>query len=388
MRMKKRLLIVNNNMGIGGIQRALLNLLQEVHDQYDITLLLFFAAGELLSEIPDDVRVLEGGRLTRIMGMSQAEAKRSGVLCYLWRTLMVLMTRAFGIRLTFALLSRLEPQNAQYDCAISYAQNSAVRVFYGGSNEYVLNAVRANRKIAFVHSDFEHYLGNHPYNISVYRRFDRIAAVSDACRARFERVTGLSDRTYTVHNCHDFSKLEVLSTHYEAAYSDGALNIFTAARISREKGILRMLPIFSRLRDKGMRFVWRIAGDGECRREAERLVKELHLSDRVVFLGELSNPYPYFRRSDLLLVPSYNEAAPMVYGEAEYFGLCVLTTDTTSAEELVARRENGWVCENSDEALFWALWGILSNDWHNPTPHRKASMNNGTAAAEFASILV
>ena len=55
--MKKKLLIVNNNMHIGGVQRALVNLLGCIHDQYDVTLLLFHPAGVLMEEIPADVRV-------------------------------------------------------------------------------------------------------------------------------------------------------------------------------------------------------------------------------------------------------------------------------------------------------------------------------------------
>ena len=46
----KRILIVNNNMHIGGVQKALLNLLQTLHADYDITLLLFYRGGALLNE--------------------------------------------------------------------------------------------------------------------------------------------------------------------------------------------------------------------------------------------------------------------------------------------------------------------------------------------------
>jgi len=41
----KRILIVNNNMHIGGVQKALVNLLYEIHNDYEITLLLFYAGG-------------------------------------------------------------------------------------------------------------------------------------------------------------------------------------------------------------------------------------------------------------------------------------------------------------------------------------------------------
>lgn len=38
----ERILIVNNNMHIGGVQKSLLNLLTDIHGRYDVTLLLFY----------------------------------------------------------------------------------------------------------------------------------------------------------------------------------------------------------------------------------------------------------------------------------------------------------------------------------------------------------
>ena len=56
----KRILIVNNNMHIGGVQKALLNLLQTLHADYDITLLLFYRGGALLNEYGRAVAVTTG----------------------------------------------------------------------------------------------------------------------------------------------------------------------------------------------------------------------------------------------------------------------------------------------------------------------------------------
>ena len=48
----KKILIVNNNMHIGGVQKALVSLLWAIRDQYDITLLLFHPGGECRKELP------------------------------------------------------------------------------------------------------------------------------------------------------------------------------------------------------------------------------------------------------------------------------------------------------------------------------------------------
>ena len=72
----KRILIVNNNMHIGGVQKALLNLLQTLHADYDITLLLFYCGGALLNEVPSDVRVCAAGGAFRYFGMTKTMCRR------------------------------------------------------------------------------------------------------------------------------------------------------------------------------------------------------------------------------------------------------------------------------------------------------------------------
>ena len=57
---------------------------------------------------------------------------------------------------------------------------------------------------------------------------------------------------------------------------------------------------------------------------------------------------------------SYHEAAPMVIDEACALGLPILTTETTSAHDMVAERQCGWVCENTDMSFIGKLEEILS----------------------------
>ena len=55
----KKILIVNNNLDMGGIQKTLINLLKEIHNDYNVTLLLFSKSGTLLSGVPNDVKIIE-----------------------------------------------------------------------------------------------------------------------------------------------------------------------------------------------------------------------------------------------------------------------------------------------------------------------------------------
>ena len=51
----------------------------------------------------------------------------------------------------------------------------------------------------------------------------------------------------------------------------------------------------------------------------------------------MDNPYGYIKAADLLLIPSYNEAAPLVIGEAAGLETPILSTETSSAKEMSNR---------------------------------------------------
>ena len=384
-----KLLFICNNLHIGGIQKSLINLLGEISDKYDVTLFVFAKVGDLYGEVPENVKIICGNRFTRILGMSQGEAKKCGIFTMLWRSGWTILTKLFGIGFSFGTLTRMQKLKENYDVAISFSQNSAYKMFYGGCNEFAVNGVKSKKKVSFVHCDFLHYFGNNPYNRKYYSRFDSIACVSDSCKAVFDRACPeYKDKTVAVHNCYNFAKMQKDAESFAAERSDGILNFFTAARLSEEKGILRMFPIFKKLKEQGFQFVWRIAGSGPLLEKAQEECGACGLTDNVVFLGMLANPYPYFRSSDLLLVPSYDEAAPMVFGEAAFFGLPVFTTNTTSAYELVEKAKIGFVVKNTDEAISEGLSELFENPDIISEKAKNISISNEQAITEFNNLMV
>ncbi len=382
-----KILIVNNNMNIGGIQKSLANLLSELSDsEYEIDLMLFCKTGGLLADISENINIIEGNFFTKALGITHAEAKQCGFAEFINRSFWTVLTKIFKTRFTFNILSRLQRLDKSYDCAVSFMHNGDEKTFYGGCAEFVLNSVKAKQKICFIHCDFKNYGGNCEYNRKTLAKFDKIAAVSNsAADVLKQAVPDISDKIMTVHNCCDFKRIPLLANEYTAEYLPDRINLFTAARLHNEKGILRMLPIFCRLKENGLKFIWRIAGDGPDRAEAERLIKEYGLESDIVLLGNLRNPYPYFKSADTVLVPSYNEAAPMVFDEARIFGTPIFTTDTTSAAETVAQTHSGIVCKNTDESIEKTLYKYICGF----TPHKnKTSLTDNSAAlAEFDDLI-
>ncbi len=381
----KKLLIVNNNMKIGGVQKSLCNLLWATQGQYDVTLFLFRRNGALLAELPPSVKVIECRSFFRFFGMSQTECKG---LDKLKRGILAFLGRKFGRKAALRLvLPTQRTLSETYDASIAFLHNGNPHHFYGGVQDFVLRRTKAKKKIAFVHCDYRLSDANHRINNQVIRQFDAVAACSDGCRRAFcEVLPDMSEECSVVRNCHRFEKIEALAGKDTVTYSDDCTHILVVARLAHEKGVERAVIAASYLKKKGYSFCLHIIGSGAM----EPLLRELAEGLPVVFCGEQKNPYRFMKNADLLLLTSFYEAAPMVIEEAALLSLPVLTTETTSSEEMVVRSGNGFVCDNSQEAINEALEALLSD------PSRIASVrkqmqgrkpNNSVALQQFQQIL-
>ena len=355
----KKILIVNNNLHIGGVQKALINLLWNIREQYDITLLLFSRSGELLEELPPDIRVICPSGAWRYLGMTRDDVH--SLRDRIGRAFFAAITRVFGRKYAVSLMSLGQRKYAGYDAAISYLHNSGDKVFYGGCNDFVLKHVRANRKITFLHCDYLHCGADTPDNGRQYAKFDTIAACSQGCADAFLKAhPELKERVCVVRNCHRFDQIREAAQADPQTLKAGKVNIATVARLGKEKGVERALRVIAQLGPLRERMHYYVIGDGVQRKLLQQLIRELELSDVVTLCGQQKNPYGYIKAADLLLIPSYSEAAPLVIGEAAALRTPILSVETSSAREMIAETGYGWVCDNSEEDMRNALVDFLA----------------------------
>ncbi len=358
----KKILIVINHAQVGGVQKSLLELLKALDKQstYQVDLFCCLHAGAYLEKLPSSIRLLPENPYARIPEESLSVCRGRGRRYWLWRMGATLWSRIFGKGLPARLLCRAIGQiGDDYDVAISFSQPIGGQAFCTLTNEIVLHCCKAPHKVTFLHCDFANYGGNCRYNRSLYKRFDRIAAVSDSVGWRFAQVVpSAAHKVCTVYNVCDMEGIRRLAAEQPVAYT--GKTVVTVARLSEEKGLLRCVPLFARLREDGVEVTWHIVGGGPMRGALEAAIKAHGLEDRVILHGEQLNPYRYIRNADYFLLPSYHEAAPIVFDEAAVLGVPVLTTDTLSAKELVAGRNAGTVCRNTDEDIFAMLKAALA----------------------------
>ena len=347
----KRILIVNNNLDMGGIQKSLVNLVKEVYEEYDITLLLFSKSGSLLQEIPEKVKIITPLKAYRILGLEKKELKKYPLLFAL-KAVLLAYSQISSRRSAMKLLGLFQKRIRGYDAVISYSHFPHPNYFGNGCADFVLDKTVCKNKICFVHCDYLNFGGQTEANNRAYMEFDKIACCSDSVRERFLLGSKLPDnKVYTVRNFYDL-QLGSYQAEDTDLFDKSFVNVVLVARLSNEKGIPRAIEALVQSKRKDICYY--IIGDGPQKEEIARLISKYQLDSRVMLLGEQSDPYQYLIQADWLLVPSFHEAAPMVFDEAMLMGIKVITTNTTSAEEMIGC-EQGIVCENSTDGIVRVL---------------------------------
>jgi len=126
--------------------------------------------------------------------------------------------------------------------------------------------------------------------------------------------------------------------------------LFCAARLSPEKGLMFLIHALAILRDRGHDLELRLAGDGPSRKALSDLAEELDVSDRVSFLGYLSEEkiIDELQAADLFVLPSFVEGIPVSAMEAMAVGVPVIATNIAGTSELIDDGRTGILVRPSD----------------------------------------
>lgn len=193
----------------------------------------------------------------------------------------------------------------------------------------------------------------------MYHKFDAVAAVSNSVGMNLAKcIPEIKNKIKTVYNFCDADEINILSNEEPIKYS--TKTIVTVARLSEEKGIIRCIPIIAKLKEQNIEFEWHIVGGGGLENVIRNTIADYGMENTVFLEGQQTNPYRYMKNADYLFLPSFHEAAPMVFDEAIVLKLPILTTNTLSAKELVSDRNAGVVCDNSDDEIYNMLYSALT----------------------------
>ncbi|WP_318616815.1 glycosyltransferase [Sporosarcina sp. YIM B06819] len=391
-----KILIVGYNLSMGGIQRALINTLQVLaaNSNNEIDLFLFSNKGELAEELPGNVTIIKSNYLLTLTATPFSEVIKSGTLFdKMIRILLTIFVRLVGSTLYFKILFSLQKKKKPYQVAISYFNDVPQGYFNRGSNQYVIENVVAEKKIAWIHTDPIKAQFNRERSLKSYRNFDKIVNVSKAGKEKFDVfIPEYKYKSAVVYNIFPYKTIQDRANDFVPKYRQDITNLVTVARIDNAtKRIDRIIEVVHLLKLAGYEhFKWWLVGDGPDRDKNYALADKYGVMDLLEFTGEKVNPLPYMKYADVFVLASDYEGYPMVVGEALALGTPVITTAYASAREQLVDRVNGIIVETDTEALFDTLKAVLED--RNiliglQEQSRKKRGNNGEAMSQLQDIL-
>jgi glycosyltransferase involved in cell wall biosynthesis len=179
----------------------------------------------------------------------------------------------------------------------------------------------------------------------------RLTAVSRAAAQVLARLSGRSD-VGVLANGIDPAQWNVEPVAENRANSE--VRVTAVMRLNIRKRPHALLDVAGQVCGQlpaGIRARFTIIGDGPCRGRLVRQARRLGISDRVEFLGTLARPAirEAFRRSDIFVLPTRNEAFGIAVLEARAAGLPIVAMSGCGVADLVETGNQGYLAVNDSE---------------------------------------
>jgi glycosyltransferase involved in cell wall biosynthesis len=232
---------------------------------------------------------------------------------------------------------------------INKSNYDSIIAFQEGFPTFFCSQLKANNKIAWIHSNYEEYIKlSKKDEQHIYSNFDHIICVSAfTMKAFLNFFPQYHEKTRYIYNVLDENFIKEQSTLEieDSRFDNSLFTIISIGRIDRVKQFSKLPHIAYKLKQKNLKFKWYLLGDGYPS-ELELILKNIvfyNVEDCFVYLGSKFNPYPYIASSNLLVSSSFSEACPYVVNEAKILGVPVVSTNYGSSYEFINDEVNGYI---------------------------------------------
>ena len=337
----KKILFLIHDMGQGGAEKVLINLVNHLdRSKFDISVTALFGGGVNEKFLKPDIH-FRAVFPKNIRGNSHA-----------MKLLSPAQLHAMCVK-------------EHYDVEVSYLEGPSARVISGcpSSDTMLIGWIHCT-----MHSQKDVAASFRSYREAqdCYNRMDRLVFVSEDVRTQFQKYCPCRVPCLVRHNTNESDA--IICKSKEAVFpveSDSDQKCFRwcgMGKLVPNKGFDRMIRIQKKLAEDGYAAQLWILGEGEERENLKRLVSELSLEDSVRFLGYQTNPYRYLAQCDLFACASHSEGFSTAATEALLLGIPVCTVEVSGMKEMLgAENEYGIITENDENALYLGIKELMEH---------------------------
>ncbi|WP_417507934.1 glycosyltransferase [Marinomonas gallaica] len=349
--MKRKIVIFQPEMCIGGVERVLINLLEELnYNKYDITIILRNKS-VWDEDIPEQVQVKY---------LFKNNPRKAGpIISRVYKYGMIFVPRGF-VRHVLKL--------DKYDIGVSFHEPMM----------YFLKGIK-NKKISWIHTDYS-VVKNYPEvrelknkngilsslinkeRNKLFGECDRIVCVAKSAIKGLANKANLNESMITYkYNLNDEVRIRRLANEKIEEISQEYFNICSVGRFVEQKAFDRFIHLAERLKNKSLKFKVYLIGDGPLKISLEEKIKKKRLQDYFVLTGYSENPYKYVAKCDLFVCSSLYEAFCTATTESIILGTPLVTTDCSGMRELVGDTNAGLIVENNEKDLAKKVEEVMLN---------------------------
>lgn len=228
--------------------------------------------------------------------------------------------------------------------------------------------------ISWIHSDsdFERWLSKQEENKEKLDYIDSFVSICTDMKKKCDDILtntfGVSKKSHMLYNPLDVHKVLSLTNEEVSEYDQQLLDddfILQVARLDeRQKNHLKMIELFAKLKQKGIKEKLYIIGEGSSYSLLQEKIKELGLENECLLLGSRKNPMPFMKRAKLFIHTANYEGLPTVLIESMMCGTPVVAFDCpTGPREILADGQYGELIPMGNDELFVEkTYKLLSDD--------------------------
>lgn len=321
---KKKILFYNGSLRMGGIERVLIEVIQNLDsNKYEIDLIIEDGIRSLNvfeKDIPDYIKLFYLKPENIMQKTIFFREKRKSNLVY--RVIYQLMME-YEKYLKKQNLSKIV-KNKKYDIIIDFDM---------GLSKYI-DLVNGNKKIVWIHSNIESW---YKKRLRIKRlgerlkKYDVVVTICDAMKKNTEELYPfLRNKLIRVYNPFNFQKIRKLAEETDKNNEELLKkNYFVSImRLTiAQKDFETLIRGFSLAKNRGLKEKLYILGDGPDREKISEMIVKEKMEEEIFLLGNIKNPYPWIKNSKGLVHSSKYEGLPTVLIEALILGKTVISSD-------------------------------------------------------------